>query len=86
MRRNFADSLEESKFDKIFKTIPSHVFWDIKRPMLQHMSTPVRLNHINPTRQHYVTDFFSARQNEEWRHQRKQKRDFYNSLSQFQRY
>lgn len=33
LRRNFDDVLAETKFDKIFKTIPEHVFWDIKRPL-----------------------------------------------------
>ena len=85
-RRNFDASLSESKIEKIFKTVPDHVFWDIKKPLKKHLETEIKKNPINPTREHYARDFFDLRANEEWRHNRDTKRDLYQSLSMFRRY
>lgn len=38
LRRNFDASLAESKQQKIFKTIPEHVFFDIKKPLKKFMN------------------------------------------------
>jgi hypothetical protein len=86
LRRNFDDVLAESLQDKIFKTIPAHVFWDIKKPLNKHLNPELRANMINPTRQHHVTDFFDLRSQEEWRANRKTKRDLNPTISRFTRY
>lgn len=86
LRRNFSDSLAESRQSKIFKTIPDHVFWDIKKPLHRHLEKEFRVNEINPSREHYTRDFFDLRANEEWRNNRKTKRDFHQDISMFRRY
>lgn len=86
LRRNFDASLAESKQQKIFKTIPDHVFWDIKKPLKSFLNTVLKTNEINPTRVHYARDFFDLRANEEWRRNRENKRDLNQSLSMFRQY
>lgn len=86
LRRNFSDSLSESRQSKIIKTIPDHYFWDIKRPLHKHLDREIRVNDINSSREHYVRDFFDQRANEEWRRNRKTKRDFHQDISMFRRY
>lgn len=86
LRRNFDSSLAESKQQKIFKTIPDHVFWDIKKPLKKFLDTVVKTNEINPTREHYARDFFDLRANEEWLRNRQNKRDLNQSLSMFRQY
>lgn len=39
LRDGFADGLRESAAEKIFKTIPDHVFWDIKKPLQEDQET-----------------------------------------------
>lgn len=75
IRRQFDPSLATSKIDKIFETIPEHVFWDIKKPLDRHQEEVLRENQYNPTRQHYANDFFDLRATEEWRRNRDTKRD-----------
>lgn len=86
LRRNFDASLAESKQQKIFKTIPDHVFWDIKKPLKRHLDRVVKTNDINPTREHYARDFFDLRANEEWKRNRENKRDLNQSISMFRQY
>jgi hypothetical protein len=62
------------------------VFWDIKKPLKAHLETEIKKNPINPTREHYARDFFDLRANEEWKLNRENKRDLYQSLSMFRRY
>jgi hypothetical protein len=61
LRRQFDEKLAENKIDKIFKTIPAHVFFDIKKPLSKKLGMEVRMNQYNQTRQHYVSDFFDLR-------------------------
>lgn len=86
IRRQFDPSLATSKMDKIFATIPEHVFWDIKKPINRRSEDIVRENPYNPTRQHYANDFFDLRAMEEWRRNRETKRDLNQSVSMFRRY
>lgn len=86
MRRQFDSTLQESKLIKLFKTLPDHVFFDIKKPLNRHYKTPLRLNYINPTRKHWADDFFDLRHLEEWRLNRNTKRDLKQDITHFRRY
>lgn len=44
IRRQFDPSLTTSKIDKIFATIPEHVFWDIKKPLDRNQEEILRAN------------------------------------------
>lgn len=86
MRRQYDHTLKESKFTKIFKTLPDHVFYDIKKPMFKYMEESIRYNTINPTRKHWADDFFEYRELDEWRENRYTKRDLNQSISHYRRY
>lgn len=86
LRRNFDHVLETSQLEKIFRTIPEHVFWDIKKPMYPHLKVNPRKNRSNPTRQPHIDEFFDGRRYEEWRRNRHTKRDLNQNISMFTRY
>ena len=86
LRRQFDLSLSKPKKEKIFETIPAHVFWDIKKPLEKRFDEAMKMNDINPTRQHYASDFFDLRATEEWRANRDSKRDLNQSISMFRMY
>jgi hypothetical protein len=65
----FAQGLKTPLAVKIFKTIPDHVFWDIKKPI--GADEQMHLNKYNPARAVYNSDFFDIRTNERWMHERK---------------
>lgn len=58
----FAEGLKTPLANKIFNTIPSHVFWDIKKPL--EPTEKWHMNPRNPARQVEGSDFFDLRANE----------------------
>ena len=60
MHRLYKESLSESLEDKIFKTLPSHVFHDIKKPRTDQY-TPQGMSTYNPWKQKEFNNFFEAR-------------------------
>lgn len=51
LQNAYQDGLKTPLAMKIFKTIPDHVFWDIKKPL--HAELQVHLNPYNPARKVY---------------------------------
>ena len=60
MRRSYAEGLSTSEAYKIFKTIPDHAFWDIKKPLINNEEN-VPVNPYNAARSPYNHDFFDTR-------------------------
>ena len=65
LRKSYAAGLASSEAEKIFKTIPAHVFWDIKKP-LNSMDLKTYSNSYNPNRAYEKIDFFDTRTQEQW--------------------
>jgi len=70
---------------KILKTIPDHVFWDIKRPLhdaeKDHLTNP-----HNPARAVAGADFFDIRANYSYFKEREVKSNIATSVSRFNYY
>ena len=64
MSKAYAKGLATSEAEKIFKTIPDHVFWDIKKPLVAEER--VNRNPYNPARNYPNHDFFDTRSQEQW--------------------
>lgn len=64
------ESIETSTANKIFKTIPDHVFWDIKKPFRDALENTTT-NPWNPARKREFDSFFDQRSYEEWLEARK---------------
>lgn len=69
---------------KILKTVPSHVFWDIKKPINQ--SEYMHMNEHNPARAVAGSDFFDIRSNYAYFKEREVKSNVNVSVSQFNFY
>ena len=64
LREGFDDGLRTSAADKIFDTLPDHVFYDIKKPLEK---TPEGIwNKYNPARPHPNSNFFDMRAHEDY--------------------
>jgi len=70
MRRSFAKGLSTPEAYKILKTIPDHVFWDIKKPLNMEEKEPH--NKYNMARNYPNHDFFDTRQQEQWLRDRRE--------------
>lgn len=84
LRDGFADGLRESAADKIFKTIPDHVFWDIKKPLQEDLET--YSNKYNPARKAPYDDFFDMRKHEAYQRRQREKRNLTENISFHKRY
>jgi hypothetical protein len=62
MKHAYQNSLKTSTEQKIFNTIPDHVFWDIKTP--QQAKSLIRLNRYNTFRGREFNNFFEMRASE----------------------
>lgn len=65
LRKSYAAGLASSEAEKIFKTIPAHAFWDIKKP-LNSIDQKAFSNSYNPNRAYEKIDFFDTRTGEQW--------------------
>lgn len=70
---------------KIFKTIPSHKFWDIKKP-LQDNTIYKRDNRYNPFRGREYSNFFEMRDAELYLDNQYKKNNLNNSISMHNQY
>ena len=77
-------SLSQTSEQRIFATIPDHVFWDIKTPRKQ--PGLVRQNRYNPFRGREYANFFEMRDTEEYLDSQEHKRNLNSSVSMFRRY
>lgn len=64
----YKDSLSKSNAEKIFDTIPVHVFWDIKTPQVPDQQR--FMNPYNSFRKYHVQSFFDHREYEEFHDRR----------------
>ena len=64
LRSAFAEGLSSTTADKILETIPEHVFWDIKKPMVSEDN--YYMNPYNPARKYPGESFFDIRKTEAW--------------------
>ena len=79
MRNAYSPALQKSLGDKIFATIPDHVFWDIKKPI--GMEENYHKHRYNPARPLAETSFFQMRKYEDWMHRRATKSNERNDIS-----
>lgn len=80
----FSKGLSKSTAEKIFDTIPEHVFWDIKVPQLRD---PQRfMNPYNSFRKYPVASFFDHREYEEFHDRRIRKNNMTDGVSLYRRY
>ena len=85
LRRTYDASLAESTASKIFRRIPDHVFWDIKKPQV-NTGEKMNLNPYNTARKYPFETFFEMRQHEEWLKSKEEQRNLNNNISKHTRY
>lgn len=84
MRDAFKKDLEKPLAQKIFDTIPEHVFWDIKVPRKQ--DPKIHKNPYNPARKYPFESFFDHRAYEEYMDRREKKQNLNDGRSLYRRY
>jgi len=80
-----AVTLKTSTEEKIFETIPDHVFWDIKKPQNRKEQIQKK-NRYNPFRGLEYANFFEMRDQEEYQMNQEKKTNKNDSVSMFRRY
>jgi hypothetical protein len=80
-----ASALKTSTEEKIFETIPDHVFWDIKKPQNQRDQILPK-NRYNPFRGKEYDNFFEMRDTEDWHDKTDKKANINSSISSFRKY
>ena len=83
LRRTFDEGVSTSTASKIFKKIPAHVFWDIKKP--QGTEQDFYINPYNPARKYPYQSFFDMRNHEEWLKDKEENRNLRNNVSKYNR-
>ena len=84
LKEAYADSLRKTSDQAIFESIPSHFFWDIKKPLQK--APFVRENRYNPFRGAEYDSFFEARDAEAYMDRMSQKHNKDPSVSLHRRY
>lgn len=84
LRTAYDRHLSVSTAQKIFRTIPEWVFWDIKRP--KNNEYKMVQNNYNPFRKHHTESFFDARDYEEYMERRTHKNNLADGVSLYRRY
>ena len=80
----YKSSLKTTAEQKIFATIPDHVFWDIKTP--KKAPALIRTNRYNPFRGREYANFFEMRDQEAYMDSQERKDNRNSSISMFRRY
>jgi hypothetical protein len=80
----YSQGLERSAADRIFDTLPDHVFWDIKTPVKEDLKK--FMNPYNSFRQYHVSSFFDARESEEYFDRKTLKQNLNDGVSTRRRY
>jgi len=83
LRRTFDESVSTPLEQKIFKKIPSHFFWDIKKPLGVREEVPI--NPYNPARKYPFESFFDMRRHQEWLKTKEENRNIACGVSQHNR-
>ena len=84
LNKAFKKSLQKSLAEKIFDTIPEHVFWDIKKPLGTEVDNFT--NPYNPFRGVPFTSFFDRRDYEEYMDRRILKANLKDAVSTYRKY
>lgn len=84
LKEAFSSGLQKTAAEKIFDTIPEHVFWDIKTPQTGEENKI--MNNYNPFRKYHTTSFFDAREYEEYMDRRTKKQNLVDGVSTYRRY
>jgi len=84
LKHAYKDSLAKSTAQKIFETIPDHVFWDIKQPLAKPEHKDV--NPYNPFRRYPFQSFFELRDYEEYNERRTHKQNLRDAVSVYRKY
>jgi len=79
LRRTFDEGVATSTASRIFKKMPAHVFWDIKKPLTGGEDWFV--NPYNPARKYPYQSFFDMRRHEDWLEAKEQMRNLNTSIS-----
>ena len=79
LRRTFDEQVSTSLEDKIFRKIPDHVFWDIKKP--RRAAKDLYINPYNPARKYPFQSFFDMRRHEDWLKTKEEQRNLNNNVS-----
>lgn len=85
MKNAHSEGISTSTAYKIFKTIPDHAFWDIKKPFRDDLVETVT-NPWNPARRYQFDSFFDQREYEEWLDSRNHKANINETASKYRRY
>jgi len=70
--------------ERIFNKLPAHVFWDIKKPLIER-STEFYMNPYNVARKYPYESFFDMRNHEEWLKGKEENRNINPSCSRHNR-
>lgn len=81
MKDAFSEGLKTSLEDKILKTIPDFVFWDIKKPTEE--PGKVFMNRYNPGRRVENENFFDARQWDAYKKEKEEQKKLAPSVSHY---
>jgi len=84
LREGYDAGLSTSAADKIFDTLPDHVFWDIKRPLGKTPDT--YWNQYNSARKIPNTNFFDMRNTERYFRMQKTHNNTIASVSYYRKY
>jgi len=85
LREGYDDGLRLSLEEKIFNTLPNHVFHDIKVPIEKH-EEEVYWHKYNPAKKNPNTNFFVMRANEDYFIRHKKKENIRENVSMHRRY
>jgi len=85
LKEAYKSSLKQTKEDRIFDTIPDHVFWDIKKPQ-NSKKTILPKNRYNPFRGKEFDSFFQMRDFEEYMDRQAKKENKNDAVSLFRRF
>ncbi len=84
MREAFSNSLKQTTEQRIFNTLPQHVFWDIKTPQMHQPY--IRQNRYNPFRGREFENFFEMRASETYMDTQHHKSNINDHVSIYRKY
>lgn len=80
LRRTFDTEVATPLASKIFKRLPNHVFWDIKKP-LSSGNEEMFLNPYNTARKYPFESFFDMRRHEDWLQSKEEQKNIHSNIS-----
>lgn len=80
LRRTFDTEVATPMSQKIFKKLPNHLFWDIKKPLAEG-NKEMFLNPYNTARKYPYESFFDMRRHEDWLTSKEEQRNTHANIS-----